>query len=387
MAQIRIDKSGEESIVSGHLWVFSNQVRHRPSDIADGELVEIVNEKERFLGIGTYNSKSLIMVRLLTREREAVDESFFARRIEGALSLRGGRFGESFRAVNSESDFLPGLIVDKYENHLVVQLLTAGMEGLKSVILGSLKSVFDPRAIVVRNDSPSRKEEGLPLYVEVGHGEVEKEKVITVGPLRFLVDIMSGHKTGFYFDQRENRLLMSGYAPGRTVLDCFSYTGGFGLHALHAGARSVTFVDASSQALDLCRENIRLNGLAGGRFVKADAFDFMKNSPDFYDLVVVDPPSFIKSKKKLKEGERGYIDLNKKALRRVVSGGHLFTFSCSHNMKRSRFRDLLRIAAYGTADLYLLEELGQAGDHPVLLTIPETDYLKGLVLRVKKRSK
>jgi 23S rRNA (cytosine1962-C5)-methyltransferase len=261
------------------------------------------------------------------------------------------------------------------------------MEGLKSVILGSLKSVFDPRAIVVRNDSPSRKEEGLPLYVEVGHGEVEKEKVITVGPLRFLVDIMSGHKTGFYFDQRENRLLMSGYAQGRTVLDCFSYTGGFGLHALHAGARSVTFVDASSQALDLCRENVRLNGLAGGRFVKADAFDFMKNSPDFYDLVVVDPPSFIKSKKKLKEGERGYIDLNKKALRRVVSDGHLFTFSCSHNMKRSRFRDLLRIAAYGTADLYLLEELGQAGDHPVLLTIPETDYLKGLVLRVKKRSK
>ncbi len=387
MEQVRIDKSGEESIVSGHLWVFSNQVRHRPSDGADGELVEVVNERGRFLGIGTHNPRSLITVRLLTREREAVDERFFTKRIEAALSLRNGRFGESFRVVNSESDFLPGLVVDKYENHIVVQLLTAGMEGLKPAILGSLKSVFHPRAIVLRNDSPSRKEEGLSQYVEVADGEAEREKVITVGPLRFLADILSGHKTGFYFDQRQNRLLMSGYAAGRTVLDCFSYTGGFGLYALHAGARSVTFVDASSQALDLCKENMRLNGLTGGRFVKADAFDFIKDSPELYDLVVLDPPSFIKSKKKLKEGERGYIDLNKKALRRVISEGYLFTFSCSHNMKRSRFRDLLRIAAYGTADLYLLEELGQAGDHPVLLAIPETDYLKGLVLKVKKRSK
>ena len=170
-----------------------------------------------------------------------------------------------------------------------------------------------------------------------------------------------------------------------TVLDCFAYTGGFGLHALHSGAKAATFVDVSAQALDLCKENLKLNGLTGGRFVKADGFDFLKNATDAYDLIVLDPPSFIKSKKKLKEGERGYIDLNKKALRRLSHDGHLFTFSCSHNMRRSRFRDVVRIAAYGTADVYLVRELAQAGDHPVLLTIPETDYLKGLVLRVRKR--
>jgi len=178
---------------------------------------------------------------------------------------------------------------------------------------------------------------------------------------------------------------MGDFAPGKKVLDCFCYTGAFGLYALHFGAGSVTFVDASAQALELCRENMKLNHLKGGEFVKGDGFDFMKNSSDQYDLIVLDPPSFIKSKKKLKEGEKGYIDLNKKALRRLSQDGHLFTFSCSHNMRRSRFKDVVRIAAYGTADIYLVRELSQAGDHPVLLTIPETDYLKGLVLRVRKR--
>ena len=243
MAQVKIDKGAEESIVSGHLWVFSNQIRQRPSDVPDGELVEVVNERDRFLGVGTYNSRSLIAIRLLTREREVIDEAFFASRIAGALALRGGRFGNSHRVVNSESDFLPGLIVDRYEDQIVVQLLTSGMERLKSLVVGAVKSAFNPRAIVLRNDGQSRQEEGLTQYVEVADGEVDREKVITVGPLRFLTDVMAGHKTGFYFDQRENRFLMAEYAGGKTVLDCFSYTGGFGLYALHAGARSVTFVD------------------------------------------------------------------------------------------------------------------------------------------------
>jgi 23S rRNA (cytosine1962-C5)-methyltransferase len=383
--RIQIDKGGDESIASGHLWVFSNQVKQRPSGLPDGELVEVISEKDRFLGIGTYNPRSLIAVRLLSREREGIDEAFFTRRIEEALRLRGSRFGESFRVVNSESDFLPGLVIDKYEDQIVVQLLTCGMERQRTVILDAIRKVIAPRAIVLRNDSVSRKDEGLTQYVEVADGEVDRRAVIKIGPLRFLIDVMSGHKTGFYFDQRENRFLMAEFAPGKTVLDCFTYTGGFGLYALHFGARSVTFVDASAQALDMCRENMALNGLTGGQFVKADGFDFLKNATDSYDLMVLDPPSFIKSKKKLKEGERGYIDLNKKALRRLSPDGHLFTFSCSHNMRRSRFKDVLRIAAYGTADVYLVRELAQAGDHPVLLTIPETDYLKGLVLRVRKR--
>jgi 23S rRNA (cytosine1962-C5)-methyltransferase len=382
---IQIDKGGEESIASGHLWAFSNQVKQRPSGLPEGEPVEIFSQKDRFLGIGTYNPRSLIAVRLLSRERERIDEIFFVRRIEEALRLRGGRFGESFRAVNSESDFLPGLVIDKYGDQIVVQLLTYGMERQRVLVVDAVRKLLAPRAIVLRNDSLSRKDEGLTQYVEVADGKVDRQTVIRVGPLRFLTDVLSGHKTGFYFDQRENRFLLAEFAAGKTVLDCFAYTGGFGLHALHSGAKAATFVDVSAQALDLCKENLKLNGLTGGRFVKADGFDFLKNATDAYDLIVLDPPSFIKSKKKLKEGERGYIDLNKKALRRLSHDGHLFTFSCSHNMRRSRFRDVVRIAAYGTADVYLVRELSQAGDHPVLLTIPETDYLKGLVLRVRKR--
>ncbi len=349
--------------------------------------MEVQSEKGRFLGIGSYNPRSLIAVRLLSRDRVAIDEAFFTRRIEDALKARAGCYGNSFRVVNSESDFLPGLIVDKYEGQVVVQALTCGMERQRENIVGAVKRVLSPDAVVLRNDSASRKDEGLPNTSRWRTASVDRSAVITVGPLRFLTDILSGHKTGFYFDQRENRLLMQEFARGRKVLDLFSYTGGFGLYALHFGARSVTFVDASLQALDICKENCKLNGLKGATFVRSDGFDFLKDSTEEHDLMVLDPPSFIKSGKKVKEGERGYIDLNKKALRRLSDEGILFTFSCSYHMKRARFRDIVRIAAYGAADLFLIRELSQAGDHPMLLTIPETDYLKGLVVRVRKRQR
>ncbi len=385
MEQVRVDKGGEEAIVSGHLWVFSNQIRQRPAGLPDGELVEVISEKGRYLGTGYHNMKSLIAVRLLSREKTTIDEAFFSRKIGDALRLRAPRYGNSCRVVNSESDFLPGLVVDAYDGQVVVQLLTYGMERQKEKVLGAVRSTLSPRAVVFRNDSAGRKDEGLPQYVEVAEGNVERNAVIQVGPLRFLVDILSGHKTGFYFDQRDNRMLVKDFAPGRNTLDLFSYTGAFGLHALYFGARSVTFVDTSAAALDICRENVKLNKLQGATFVRADGFDFLKQTGERFDLMVLDPPSFIKSRKKIKEGEKGYIDLHKKALRALTDNGTLFTFSCSYHMKRPRFRDIVRIAAYGFADIYLIGELGQAGDHPVLLTIPETDYLKGLIVRAQKR--
>ncbi len=385
MEQVKVDKSAEESLASGHLWIFNNQIRQKPEGLPDGSLVEVVGEKGRFLGTGYINTRSLIAVRMLSRQRVNVDENFFLKGIADALRMRASCYQGSFRVVNSESDFLPGLIIDKYEKHIVVQLLTCGMERQKEHVIAAVKRALSPEAIVLRNDSPSRKEEGLPQYSEVVEGKVNGPAVVSIGPLRFLVDIVSGHKTGFYFDQRENRLLMKDFSQGRKVLDLFCYTGGFGLHALYFGAPSVVFVDASSQALDICRENVRLNNLTGADFVKADAFDFLKGAGKRYEVIVLDPPSFIKSKKKLREGEKGYIDLHKKALRALSDEGIIFTFSCSYHMRRPRFRDVVRIAAYGAADLFLLRELSQAADHPVLLTIPETDYLKGLILRIRKR--
>lgn len=385
MEEVRINRQGEQAIVSGHLWVFSNEVAARPPAAADGEPVRVMGEKGNFLGVGYINTHSLIMVRLLSREEASVDGEFFLRRIGDALKAREGRFAGSFRAVYGESDFLPGLIIDVYGETVVIEIVTAGMERQKALILEAVDGLLSPRAIVIRNDSPSRAEEGLPLYTEVAKGAVNDVIEIQEDDLRFLVDVMKGHKTGFYLDQRENRAVLRELAQGKTFLDVFCYTGAFGVHALYHGARGVTFVDASERALEIAKENVRINGLKNGVFTRGDAFDFLKASSLTFDVIILDPPSFIKSKKKVKEGERGYIDLHRKALRRVRDEGMLMTFSCSHHMKRQRFREIPRIAAYGHADLYLLRDLTQPADHPVLLNVPETEYLKGMLLRVKKR--
>lgn len=385
METVRITKAAEESIQSGHVWVFSNEVARRPQGLEAGELVGIMGERDRFLGVGYINPSSLIMIRLLSRKDRPIDGSFFEQRIQEAMALRGSGFGSSFRVVNSESDFLPGLIIDKYDDCLAVQTLTCGMERLKGAIIAALKRIFRTKAIILRNDSPHRVEEGLPLYSEVADGSVDGPVMIRVGDLQFLVDLLSGHKTGFYFDQRQNRIALKEIAQGARVLDLFSYTGGFGLHARLWGAQSVTCVDSSESALDMGRRNMELNGLSGIEFVRHDGLDFLKRTGNSYDVIILDPPSFIKSRKKLREGEKGYIDLNKRALRRINDQGYLVTFSCSHHMKKSRFRDIVRVAAYGHADLYLVKELSQSSDHPVVLNIPETEYLKGLMLRVRKR--
>ncbi len=385
MEEVRINRQGEQSLVGGHLWVFSNEVVSRPSAVADGEPVRVLGEKGNFLGVGYVNTHSLIMVRLLSRKEENLDEEFFERRIAEALGRRAGRFGGSYRAVYGESDFLPGLIVDVYEGTAVIQIVTAGMEMQKALIVDAVDKLLSPPTIVVRNDSPTRQEEGLSLYTETAKGSVGDVIEIREGDLRFLVDVMKGHKTGFYLDQRENRAEVRGVARDRVFLDAFCYTGAFGVHALHSGARGATFVDASERALDIARENVRINGLQNAVFTKGDVFDFLKATSLTFDVVIVDPPSFIKSRKKIKEGEKGYIDLHRKALRRVRDSGLLMTFSCSHHMRRQRFREVARIAAYGHCDLYLLRDLTQPADHPVLLNIPETEYLKGMLLQVRRR--
>jgi 23S rRNA (cytosine1962-C5)-methyltransferase len=360
-------------------------VVERSKGLAGGDLVRVMGQRDNFMGVGYINPKSLITIRLLSRQDVPIDQEFFERRIREALKLRGSEFGNSFRAVNSESDFLPGLIIDKYEDYLTVQILTYGMERFSQTILASLKRIFAAKAIVLRNDNPYRTEEGLPLYTEVAEGSLDGQVTVRVGGLQVLVDLLSGHKTGFYFDQRDNRIALKEVASGARVLDLFSYTCGFGLTACLCGAKSVTCVDTSESALAIGLRNMELNGLQGVEFVRYDCFDFLKQTENSYDIIIVDPPSFIKSGKKVREGERGYIDLNRRALRKLDDNGYLLTFSCSYHMKKGRFRDIVRVAAYGHADLHLVKELSQAADHPIMLNIPETEYLKGLMLRVRKR--
>ena len=243
MERVTVDKAGENTIASGHLWVFSNEVRERPDGLSAGELVEVHSEKGGFLGIGYINPKSLIMIRMLSRQQVEVDQEFFERRISNALKLREGRFEGSFRVVNAESDFLPGLIVDKYEDVLAIQLLTWGMEREKEMVLAAAERVLSPKTVVFRNESPSRQEEGLSQYTELVKGSVEQGMTIQVGPLRFLVDLMTGQKTGYYFDQRENRLLTKEFAAGAAVLP---------LLFLHMRLRSLCALLRGALS-DLCR--------------------------------------------------------------------------------------------------------------------------------------
>ena len=385
MERIIVDKTAEESVTAGHLWIFSNQVRSKPAGLPDGSVVEVAGERGRLLGTGYYNGKSLIALRLLARERVEPDESFFARRIEEALKLRAGLYEGSFRAVNAESDFLPGLIIDKYEEQAVVQLVTLGMERQKEHIVAAVQKALAPSAIVLRNDSPGRAEEGLPAYTEVAYGEAKRgrrhkgraaslPRRSAVRPEDGLLLRPAGEQAADEGLRRRPRCPRPFLLHGRVrALRAFLRRApGDVRRCLRPGDRDVQGERAAQQP-------------EGASFVKGDAFDYLKESTEAHDLIVLDPPSFIKSKKKIREGEKGYIDLHKKALRRLSDGGHLFTFSCSYHMKRPRFRDMVRIAAYGRADVYLIRELTQAADHPVLLTIPETEYLKGLIAMVRHR--
>ena len=383
-------KKGEDTRVrGGHPWVFSNEIGSLEGDRIPGSATEICDAGGRFIGIGYYNPNSLISVRLLSRQRVDIDsEAFFREKIENALRFRRTLYPglESFRVVYGEGDFLPGLVVDKYEDFLVVQILTQGMESRRDLIVAALRKIFAPRGIIARCDSGVRKLEGLQETVEVLYGADPGIIEITEHGLRFRVDIMGGQKTGHFLDQKSNHLLLEGICAGKNVLDCFCYSGSWGIHAASYGARSVTFIDASERALALARENAALNGITTPlQFEAVDAFDRLRSlgrSSDGFDLVVLDPPAFVKSRKMLKEAEKGYLTINRRAMDLLNEGGYLITCSCSYHMGREMFRDLLvKAARLAGREMRLVEVHAQAPDHPVLLAVPETEYLKCFLLQ------
>jgi 23S rRNA (cytosine1962-C5)-methyltransferase len=388
MNKIILKRHEDRRIRAGHRWVFSNEIDRIDGAPQAGETVEACDAAGRSIGTGFYNPNSLIAFRLLTEKQEAIDRTFFRRRIERALAFRRGLYPglESFRLVFGESDGLSGLIVDKFGDYLAVQFLAAGMEKNKDAVLEALREILSPAGIVGRNDAGLRAMEGLPLTVEVYAGDVPDRVQIEENGSLFWADLKGGQKTGFFFDQRDNRAALAKYCRGKRVIDCFCHTGAFGIYAARAGASAVTFVDASAPALDIARANALLNGYEGiFQSIRTDVMEFVgvKNNLDKFDIIILDPPALIKSKKHFQAGYRAYRKLNTAAFESLGLGGILATSSCSHNVTPEDFRAMLQeSAAKAGRQVRLLEMRSQSLDHPVLLSMPETEYLKFAILEV-----
>ena len=374
---------------SGHPWIYKKHILKVDPSIKPGTVVDVVASDGAFIGTGYYNSHSDISVRILTFGREAIDKAFFRSRIASAFAKRSSLLTKTnaYRAVFSEADGLTGLIVDVYGNTAVFQVLTLGIERFKEVIVECIDEILKPEYIYERSDSLYRKQEGLSerrgWWGKEGSGCIE----ITEGKAVFLVDIVTGHKTGFYLDQRNSRFAIENIAKGKEVLDLFCYTGGFSAHAALGGAKSVIGVDIKEDWLVLARRNMELSGVSPkAEFVKADSFGYIKNAHAAgrtFDIIIVDPPSFVKTKHSIASASRGYEELNVTAMRCLRAGGVLATFSCSHNRSNQLFADIIKkSAAKAGKNTSILKRCHQAEDHLIVKAIPETEYLKGYFLKI-----
>jgi 23S rRNA (cytosine1962-C5)-methyltransferase len=384
-------KPGEaDRILAGHPWIYNGSILRVSAQPADGAIVQVKDHRQRFLGIGFFNSKSKINVRLIARERVSIDAAFFEARIRQALALRQKHLprATSFRVVNAESDQLSGLICDKYEDVLVLQTSSLGMDQRKKEITAALLKIFQPRAILERNEIASRKFEGLPEQSSVLHGTFEGELQVKLNGLSFATNLLEGHKTGLYLDQQQNYQQVGELARGARVLDCFTFLGGFALHAARSGAAHVHGIDQSEPAIAAAAASAKANGV-GDRcsFEAANVFDWLKAQttagahekviPQF-DLIILDPPSFTRNRASVPDALRGYKEIHLRALKLLRPGGTLATFCCSHHVDASTFQQIIMEAAFDAHRvLRRTHVFFQSIDHPIIPSIPETEYLKG----------
>jgi len=401
---IRLRPGEQDRLLAGHPWIYQNELEGWPPDAAPGDLVDLHDSQGHFLGRGYLNPRTTIAVRVLARGRVPVDQEFFLSRIRQALALRE-RFmpdrrtrppqarqdaplpGPAYRVVHGEADGLPGLVVDRYGDAVAIQLLTAGMDRRRELILTAVEEVLRPRTIVARNDSPMREREGLPRERAILRGQIPPEPTVTINGLDVTVDLLEGQKTGLFLDQIDNYPLIERMASGADVLDCFCYVGLWSLHAARSGATRVTGIDQSPAAIKQATALAARNGLTDRcAFRVGNVFDELREHDrrrEAFDLVILDPPAFVKARNRIPEALAGYKEINLRAMRLLRPGGFLVTCSCSYHLSAEQFLSMLWDAARDVRRTVRLVARGAQGrDHPVLLGLPESEYLKCCVLQV-----
>ena len=387
MTTVTLRKTRETRVRGGHPWIYASEIEKVDGAFENGDIVDVHDFRGKFIGRGFYNPLSQISLRILTRNDENCDRDFFARRIQDAWDYRKQLCDpDSCRLIYSESDFLPGLVVDKYADVLVLQSLSLGIERIKDMIADLLMEIVKPMGIWERSDVPVRRLEGMEQTTGLLRGEVPDLVEMRENGILFGVDVKNGQKTGFFLDQKENRAAIAPLCPGARVLDCFCHNGSFSLHAAKYGAKSVLGVDISEDACAIARRNAELNELDNVDFVAENAFDLLRRCYDektHYDVIILDPPAFTKTRQAVEGALRGYKEINLRAMKILPPGGFLVTCSCSQHVSEQAFSEMLLNAARDAhRQVRIVEERTQGKDHPILLGAPETRYLKFFVLQV-----
>ncbi|HUP89741.1 MAG TPA: class I SAM-dependent rRNA methyltransferase [Longimicrobiales bacterium] len=383
MKQARVNKKGANRWAKGHPWIFRSDVIQKPDTTAGA--VHVFNEGNQFIGTALWSPSSQISLRMISSEDVPLDASFWKSRVDAAASYRESLAidANAYRVIHGEADGIPSLVVDKYDDYLVAQFLSAGLEVYRDDIVNALRDRFQPKGLLARNDPAVRVQEKLPQGVELIFGEVPEEIEVREANVRYLAAPWKGQKTGAFLDQRENRIRAGELARGKT-LDCFSYHGSFTMH-LAANSEQVTAIDASYEALERAELNAKLNGFENVELIEANAFEYLRHQESIgetYDVIVVDPPAFAKRRDAVKQALRGYKEVNLRAMRLLEPGGHLCSFSCSFHIDAALFREMLESAARDSGrTMRWIETRGQAVDHPEIVQIPESVYLKGAILQ------
>ena len=389
MPRVYLKQGRDRPVRNGHPWIFSGAIEVIEGDPGAAGIADVFDSEKHWIARGLFSPRSQIRVRVLTWEKEEVDRDFFTRRLSQALSIREKLLREvtnAYRIVNGEGDFLPGLIVDRYNEFLVCQFFTAGMDFFKPLIIDSLCSLLTVKGVFEKSEGRVRDEEGIEPSVGVLAGEPPPETIsIEENGFKFVVDVQRGQKTGFFLDQRDNRAFLTTISREKKILNCFAYSGAFSVYALAGGAKEIVSLDSSRPALELAERNLALNGfeIGGSELLKGDAFTYLKECDTAFEMIILDPPSLARKRGDVGAATGGYKFLNLHALRHVRPGGFLITFSCSQHLSIDLFQKVVFGAAVDAGRrVTILKRLGQPIDHPVSLHHPEGEYLKGLVLRV-----